>query len=413
MSNNYQKQILSILVDWYEDSPAHVRNHKPDRRRMMKLCDKGKTDFSVYNIENSIVRKDINQAVLDLADKGYIDFEWMRGEKNHIISRLWLNFESILHIYTYLGRKPKADEVDEVLLQLKTVLEQIKEGWAYLWLEETYSLILRKRAIGNSLPENKSERDDLFKVILYLSKKTEAEILERVFSIQCFGDSKRFERSVKMRLIRILRKYLVQDECNDDEVLRLVGIVRYPELFEFSGPLSIMLPNGFIDFSHFPFGGTLNTDDIKHGKIVLGTGIQRILSIENRANYIDYIRKSQLKNELVLFHGGQFSPAKGLFLKKVTSVMPEGCTFYHWGDIDFGGFSMLARLRREIIPDVQAWKMGIKDLEQYSKYTIPFSQAYRKRLAALLEVPQLSDCFSCIEFMLKNGIRLEHEAMLI
>ena len=413
MSGNYCTRILSILVDWYEDSPAYVRNQKPNRRRIMRLYDNGKSDFIDYNIEEPAIRKEINQAVMDLANRRFIEFEWMRGQENYILSRLWLNYDSLGQIYTHLGRRPRSDTVDEVLSQLKILLNETREDWAHKWLDETYVVISRKQTIGNNLPEGKSERNDLLKTVSELSKRTEVEILERIFSIQCFGDSKRFEHSVKPRLVRILKKYLVQDECIDDEALRYVGIVRYPEQFEFSGALSIMLPKGLVDFMPLPFGGTLTIYDVKEGQIKLGSDIRRILSIENRANYIEYIRKFQSKDELVLFHGGQFSPAKSVFLNALVSSMPESCMFFHWGDIDYGGFSMLARLRQEIIPDVQAWKMGIEDLRQYSKYTIGFSESYGKRLASLLEMPELRDCLSCIKFMLKHKVRLEQEAMLI
>ncbi|MCL2066717.1 MAG: DUF2220 domain-containing protein [Treponema sp.] len=413
MSGNYRSRILSILVDWYEDSPAYIRNEKPNKRRLMRLYDNGKSDFNVYNIEVPAIRNDINQAVMDLADKKFIEFEWMRGEKNHILSRLWLNYDSIGQIYAYLGRRPKGDAVNEVLSQLRVLLDRSKEEWVRHWLEETYVVISRKRTIGNNLPEGKSDRNDLLKAVSELSKRTEMEILERIFSIQCFGDSKRFEHTVKPRLIRILKKYLIQDECTDDDALRYVGIVRYPEQFEFSGALSIMLPKGLVDFMPLPFGSTLTIDDVKEGHIKLGADIRRILSIENRANYVEYIRKFQSKDELVLFHGGQFSPAKGVFLKALVSAMPESCMFYHWGDIDYGGFSMLARLRREIMQEVQAWKMGIEDIKQYTKYAIQFSESYRKRLTSLLDVSELQDCQSCIKFMLKDGVRLEQEAMLM
>jgi len=412
MSVNYCSRILSILVDWYEDSPAYIQNQKPNRRRLMRLYDNGKSDFDVYNIEDPAIRNDINQAVMDLADKKFIKFEWMRGEKNHILSRLWLNYDSIGQIYAYLGRRPKGDAVDEVLSQLKILLNETRVDWAHKWMEETHAAISRKRTIGNNLPEGKSERNDLLKAVYELSKRTEMEILERIFSVQCFGDSKRFEHSVKPRLVRILKKYLVQDECTDDDALRYVGIVRYPEQFEFSGSLSIMLPKGLVDFMPLLFGGALTIDDVKEGHIKFGADIRRILSIENRANYVEYIRKFQSKDELVLFHGGQFSPAKRVFLKALVSAMPEGCMFFHWGDIDYGGFSMLARLRREIMPDVQAWKMGIEDIKQNSKYAIQFSESYRKRLTSLLDVSELQDCLSCMKFMLKDGVRLEQEAML-
>ena len=412
MSSNYCNRILSILVEWYENSPAYIRNEKPNKRRLMRLYDNGKSDFNVYNIEDPAIRNDINQAVMDLADKKFIEFEWMRGEKNHILSRLWLNYDSIGQVYAYLGRRPKCDAVDEVLLQLRVLMDQAKEEWARHWLEETYAAISRKRTIGNNLPEGKSERNDLLKAVYELSKRTEMEILERIFSIKCFGDSKRFEHLVRARLVRILKKHLVQDECSDDDALRYVGIVRYPEQFEFSGALSIMISNSLVDFTPLLCGGMLTIDDVKQGQIRLGANIRRILSIENRANYIEYIRKSQSKDELVLYHGGQFSPAKSVFLKALVSSMPESCLFFHWGDIDYGGFSMLARLRREIMPDVKAWKMGIEELKQYSKYNIKFSDSYGKRLATLLEIPELHDCHSCIQYILKNKVRLEQESML-
>ncbi|MDR1193974.1 MAG: DUF2220 domain-containing protein [Peptococcaceae bacterium] len=412
MSGDYKKRILSLLVDWYENSPAYVRGQTPSRRRMMRLYDNGQTDFNAYNIENPAIRKDINQAVLDLADGGLVEYEWARGQRDHILSRLWLNFERIERVYAYLVRQPKGDAVDDLLSQLRGLRNNAKEEWAARWLEDTIAAITRKRSAGSSLPENVSERDDLLKAIACLADRTEIETFERVFSTRCFGDSKRFERSVKARLIRILKKYLIQDECGDEEALRSVGIVRYPEQFEFSGPLSIALPKGEIDFSLLPFGGVLTIEDVNQGKIALGADTRRILSIENRANYVEYIHKHKENDELVLFHGGQYSPAKGVFLQAIVSALPEGREFRHWGDIDYGGFSMLARLRREILPEVRAWKMAKEDLSRYAKYTVGFSDSYGQRLTSLLELPELHDCIPCIEHMLKLRVRLEQEAML-
>jgi DNA topoisomerase VI subunit A len=74
---------------------------------------------------------------------------------------------------------------------------------------------------------------------------------------------------------------------------------------------------------------------------------------------------------------------------------------------------MLARLRREILPDIKAWKMNEEELVKHSKFTNGFTDTYRKRLVSLLETPELHDHISCIEFMLKSGVRLEQEAMLL
>jgi len=412
MNSDYGKQILTILLDWYENSPAYVRGQKPSRRRIMRLYDDGKTDFSTYNIENHQIRNDINHAVLHLADKGFIGYQWMPGQQDHILAKLWLNSGVITQAYAWLGRRPKEDVVEELLSRLTTLLNQTRTDWVRHWLENTIEVISRKRSIGAVMPESSSERNDLLKAVSYLADNAEIETLERVFSMRCYGDSKHFERLVKARLARILRKYLVHDDCSDEDALRLAGIVPYPEQFAFSGSLSIIFLQGTLDFSMLPFGGTLTIDDIKQGRIVLGQGIRRVLSIENRANYIDYIHKVKGRDEFVFFHGGQFSPAKRIFLNAIVSSMPDGCSFFHWGDIDYGGFSMLARLRREILPTVQPWRMNQNELTQYDQFTAGFSDTYRKRLVSLLDMPELSDCYLCIEYMIRAGVRLEQEAML-
>jgi hypothetical protein len=410
--NDYKRQILSILLDWHEASPAHARNQKPSRRRIMRLYDDGQTDYPTYDIESHAVREDVNRAVLDLALGGYVEYEWLRGQQNHILSKLWLNFGNIGQTYAYLGRRPKGDAADELLSRLAELKGGLKEDWARSWLEDAAAAISQKRSISPSLPEDEAERGDLLKAIACLADGAEIETLERVFSIRCFGDSKRFERSVKARLARILKKHLVHDDCTDAEALRSAGIVRYPEQFEFSGALSISLPNGAIDFSPLPFGGTLTIEDVQLGKISLGAGVRRVISIENRANYIEYVRKLQGKDEFALYHGGQFSPAKRVFLRAVASAMPDGCSFCHWGDIDCGGFRMLARLRREIFPDVRGWRMNEEELARYSALAAGFSDSYAKKLEPLLEAPELRDCAPCLETMLKQRIRLEQEAML-
>ena len=171
MEINYKNRILSVLINWYENNPAHIRGQKPSRRRIMRLHDDGQTDFPDYNIENHLTRKEINQAVLDLAVKNLIEFQWMRGQKNHIIAKLWLNADAIESVYNFLGRQSKQDTVDDLLLQLTELHERIKTRltakfpaqWALNWLESTIAVISRKQTISASMPFLPSEQKDLLK----------------------------------------------------------------------------------------------------------------------------------------------------------------------------------------------------------------------------------------------------------
>ena len=412
MNMDYEKKILTQLVDWYENSPAYVRGEPPPRRRIMRLYDNGKTDFPQYDIENHITRKDINQAVFEMAEADLVGYEWMGGQRYHIIAGVWLCFDKIDQIYAFLKRTPKDSVAEEAAAALKRLCDSAVEQWVVDWAYETLNEIKSKRSIGKTLPADATEREDLLRALSLLGSETET--LERVFSIRCFGDSKRFERTIKGRLIRIIKKYLaVEDNCTDEAALRLVGLSRYPEQFEFSGAVTITLPGGTIDYSPLPHGGMLTNEDISVGSLSLAPSVKRILSIENKANYIEYVRKEKPVDELVLYHGGQYSPAKRLFLQKIVAAMPEDCSFSHWGDIDFGGFSMLARLRREIFPNVRPYLMGKAELLKYAGLCAKFNKPYADKLSALLQQPELADCAECIKHMLENSVRLEQEAMLV
>ena len=61
----------------------------------------------------------------------------------------------------------------------------------------------------------------------------------------------------------------------------------------------------------------------------------------------------------------------------------------YWGDIDLGGFSMLLRLRKEILPSVQPYLMGKNELLAFQSYTQTFSKDYAEKLRRLSENERL------------------------
>ncbi len=60
---------------------------------------------------------------------------------------------------------------------------------------------------------------------------------------------------------------------------------------------------------------------------------KKIIFIENKANYINYIQNTKKSDEFVVYHGGMYSPIKGEFFKKLYEVA-KNIEFYHWSDID-------------------------------------------------------------------------------
>jgi hypothetical protein len=409
-----QKKILASLLDKYERSSFFTDKKQPTRRILLNFYDGGKSDFPYYDIEQSERRISVNRAVTELSELDLLSFEWMKGERDHIIAKVWLNTDKLELAYEVAGRKSKSDVVDEICLEILDMHEQVSSLWFKNFFHDAYTVISQKRSIVSSIPTDATERNHLFKAICTIDKMTGPEITERVFSLQCFGDSKKFEKAIRSRIISILRKYLeCDDDTRDEDILRQVGIVKYPEQFEFCGKVSLMIEDEVVDFAPLRFGGSLSISDLLRGNLVISPYVKRILSIENRANYIEYIQKSMAGDELVLYHAGQYSPSKRHFFLAISEKMPEGCIWAHWGDIDYGGFSMLARLRREIRKEIKPFRMNTFELVNYKHLTAPITEQYAEKLKLLTAKHELLDCYDCINYLIANKVRLEQESMLV
>ncbi|MDR2149387.1 MAG: DUF2220 domain-containing protein [Spirochaetaceae bacterium] len=427
-ANKHEKEILSRLLDKYEAGSHFKKGEKPARRIMLKLYDSGVSDYPAYDIENAEQVERINRAVFALHEEALVFYAWMQGEQDHFIARLWLNLENLDKAYRFLNRQPADHIAAEVCCEIGTVLETVKTGWIRRFLTESVEAISDRRVVGrggpgNRMPGTREERQDLCRALCFIDSLGETEMLERVFSLRCFGDSKKFETGVKKRILDILKYYTDWDgTAGEDELLRFAGIVRYPQRFEFRGPLSLSFAPDLsqggtderrsLDFSLLVNGASFNSLDFRRGTIHLAPETSRILTIENQANYVDYLHQEKNKHELVVYHGGQFSPAKGLFFKALAAALPAQCLWYHWGDIDYGGFSMLARLRREITPGVLPYRMNEEDLRRYAAFTAPVKASYLEKLQNLKGQAELRDCFPCLAYMITHRIRLEQEALL-
>lgn len=412
MNDKIQKNILWALIDKYERSSLFIDEKQSTRRILLKFYDGGKSDFPYYDIEQSERRISVNRAVLELAELNLISFEWMKGERDHIVAKVWLNIDKLQYAYEVADRKSKRDVVDEICLEILDMQEQVSSSWFKEFFSDAYTAVSQKCSVINSIPADKDERNYLFTAIREIDKIS-SEVTERVFSLQCFGDSKKFERVARSRIISILRRYLeCDDDTRDEEILRQIGIVKYPEQFEFCGKICLAIGAKLVDFTPLRFGSSINISDLSRGRLVILPYVKRILTIENRANYIEYIRKNMVDDELVLYHAGQYSPSKKQFFLAVAKKMPEDCIWEHWGDIDYGGFSMLARLRREIWQEVKPYRMNISELMKYKHLAAQITPQYAQKLKMLTTKQELLDCHDCLNYLITNKVRLEQESML-
>lgn len=413
---DYKKAILNILLDKYEKSTAYITSRRGGRRIMLKLSS---SQFPYYNIEDTDKKDFINSIIDDLAKKDIIGYEWLRFEEGNIIEKIWLNFDNIDEAYKEIGRIPKKKTVKDIACLIDDMQGNIACDWIKLFLDDAKAELNTKKKIPKFLSENISETKDFLKALIHIDAKGDEEILERVFSIQCFGDSKYFERNIRKKLIGLIRHYMIEKELciedmTEDDILSQVGIVKAPEQIDFRGNIIGILNGKQVDFSPFCYGTSINSQTVKSIQITSLENVDRILFIENKANYIDYIFNNEHSRDLIVFHGGFYSPVKGLFFEKLyEAIKDQDIECYHWSDIDLGGFMIFNRLKKCIIPSLKPYKMDEISFMSRQDFWQPFDDRYATSLAKLLEDKDYSEFHNLIRLMLNEGAWLEQEAFLV
>lgn len=291
------------------------------------------------------------------------------------------------------------------------------------WICSYYDDILDRLVEGKHVTDAGNENN--FKCINAIAKIKEP-IWERVFSAKVLGDSKLFERFYRQKMVSILTHYSPYYEENmedydldeDDsengrrkselEILKVHGIMSYSQTLEWKGPLTYRIEDGgIVDTSGQIYGTIINTQTLVHSEPVLLTGCKRIMTIENKANY-----ESMQYDEdtLYIFCHGYFTPKEVHFLRQLSSIVPEECEFYHWGDMDFGGISIFQFIKARVFEKLKPYRMSVIDFDDALKKGagIPLKASTREKLkkkdAGLLT--------GLKEAILESGQTIEQEKLL-
>jgi len=311
--------ILNRLLDKYERSRAYLDESSANRRILLRLCS---PEFPEYDIETSERRELVNSVVQELYEKGLVEYEWLKHEQGNILDKVWLRLDGIPDAYREAGRIPKREKAAAALAAVRECRQSVTLPWLEEFLAGAEAGIEARKSAVPFLPEDVEQAQAVLKALRAINDKGEEECLERIFSLRCFGDSKFFEKNVRKKVADVIRKHLLGEDIDleapaDDEILAQVGIVKAPEQVEFCGGLVGRLAGEPVDFSVFRHGIAINSPTVAGLEITGFTSVRRVMFIENKANYVDYVSKNKGEDELVIFHGGFFSPSRGLFFQKV------------------------------------------------------------------------------------------------
>ncbi len=407
--------ILSRLLDKYERS-KHLLEPGVSSRRVMLRVDK--KELPEYRYQEADVRDGFNRAAEVLAREGLVFVEWVKDRP--VLSAVVLNLEAVEQCYQAAGRTHPRVRAERVAGKVQAELTKVDTPWIAAWRDEVCTKAQSTYAVPQFCKKDTAVLPDLLSALIQYDALRGESVTMRAFSSRCYHDSKFFERNVRETFLEIARSHCpgLTEACEQSDLgirdqLAYLGIYARPELYELSGKCVLTTETGSIHVdSVWPFGIALPSTAIDSIQAIALTGISRIVFIENKTNYDEFLLSELDARTLAVYHGGFFSPQKRKLFIKIAEAVQEGAQVFFWADIDLGGFRMFSQLQA-LIPGLLPLRMGGEDVAAYRGNGLPRPQEYLERLTQALENGDFPLFDDAIQRILEYGVTIEQEAFLM
>ncbi len=387
MISHYEKTILNKLLDKYERSKSFIGDNKVNQRFSVKLPTlfPQYTDHANYKLFQSV-----NEAIEVLARKKLIV---AKANSTKVCSEVRLNLEGLDDAYNYLNREPKKDINNSV----RQVLESYQDRNEIL---NRFCRAQMERILTNKSIQWFSDLTEFEKILRAVDEllRIGSETFVRDFSVRIFKDSKAFEQ-IRSKVENLLFEY--GDFPEKNQLLENLNLVKNPTYVNFKGAGSLELSGQTIDLSQLRSDLAISSSMLTDIDKIKITG-RAVLTIENLTSF----HTTDRSDMFVIYLGGFHNNVRREFIKKVFQQNP-GVSFYHFGDIDAGGFYILEHLKRQTGIDFQPYKMDLEALKEYQEYSKKLTEHDRERLTRLRE----SEFKEVVSYMLENDCKLEQEAI--
>lgn len=407
--------ILSRLLDKYERS-KHMLEPGASSRRVMLRVDK--EELPEYQYEEADVRDGFNRAAGELAREGLAFIEWVKDRP--VLSAVVLNLEAVERCYQSAGRMNPRVQAERVAGKVQAELANVDTPWVADWRDEVCEKAQNKYAIPRFCKKDMVFLSELLTALVQYDALRGEPVTMRAFSSRCYHNSKFFERNVRETFLKIARSHCpgLTEACEQSDLsirdqFAYLGIYARPELYELSGKCVLTTETGSIHVdSVWPFGIALPSTAIDSIQAITLSGISRIVFIENKTNYDEFLLSELDARTLAVYHGGFLSPQKRKLFIKIAEAVQEGAQVFFWADIDLGGFRMFSQLQA-LIPRLLPLRMSGEDVAAYRRNGLPRPQEYLERLAQALENGDFPLFDDAIQRILEYGVTIEQEAFLM
>lgn len=411
----HDEAILNLLLDRYERSGHCLPGKQSDKRVMLTMSAKAYPPYK----DNSPETQNINACVMGLEAEGLVSYSWRKGYESWLLDKVYLNLGRLSDAYARICRTPLAQTAKTLQKLIQDAQSRITTPWKLAFLQDEYQRLSDKLRPSQLLPQEPAIAEAILQVLVYTEQGPE---LIRIISANCFRDSKYLEQHLESKLVSIAKAYepelmkhhaMEEDVLSKNEVLKQVGILTYPEIFEMHGNIQLIMKDTTLQIGAFHHGFCLQSENAELLQRISLDGIHRVLFVENRTNYRHMVMNGGSKDTLIVYHGGFYSQAKRRFFQLLTDALPGSAEVLFWGDIDLGGFAMFTRLKRDLFPTLQPYRMGPDDYEAYRKYGLVRSSTYLEAVEKQMTEGTFDPCFHAVaKTIIQYRQTVEQEIML-
>lgn len=392
--NAFEKNLLNKLLDKYESSKLSKGGTAISRS--IKLTTKDDV-LSSYVGSDSYKYADENDLIIKkLVELGFIKAEWNYDS----FKSLTLVIENVDSVYVYLNRAKPADELERI----KAVLKKYSfDNFLVDFIEYVNNYVDTRYDYPKSYFTDSTQLDLLLKTFTELFK-LEEDTKKRDFSVKYLGDSKVFE-SIQGKIIKIIKDFDSNEYGNDEEVLAAYNIIKNTSYAIIKNKLVFRLNNCFINLDDLGFEYSLS-DEMINNLIIITSNINKVITVENLTSF--YALND--KEALIIYLAGFHNHAKQKLLKLIYNAYPNA-KYYHFSDIDAGGFWIYHTLKEKTNIPFVPYRMNVEELLGHKNHLKKLTENDRKKLLKMVNDNRFGVFKETIEFMLANNVKLEQEVL--
>jgi hypothetical protein len=388
----YDAAILTELLDKYERSVLA----KDGSNRNVKIFIKASHPiFKDYWSEDSYLYRDqIDMSIDSLVKKGFVAVSL---DQNKEMDSITLIVDTIDDAYRFIKRRNPKIEVKMVIEYLTGLITNV--DFLRAFVEEIINRLKHFQTTTTYF-------DSLLNLKLYIHvieemAKLEEDVLKRNFSKKVLNDSKAFER-IENKICHIIRDFSETDDEDDEKMLEEYHIVKTPTFVYIKGDITIKIKNQVINLHDYGHELALSSDAMNDVSII-GLGVKKVLTIENLTTFVAFNNA----DFICIYLGGFHNSVKRNLLLNISNYK-SNLEFYHFGDIDAGGFLIFEDLVKKTQIPFLPYLMDVDTLIKCNSNWSPLTRNDKIRLGRIKDGPFLPVAI----YMLKNNCKLEQEAVV-